>query len=75
MAKKPVAKQKPGIESPLHRFEISGDLDVHAIEALRLEIGRLAARHGAVITTLRVAPARQKSRTPQPEFRSSASST
>lgn len=62
MAKKPVARKRAEAELPLHRFEIAGDLDVHAVEALRLEIGRLAARHGAVITTLRVTPARRKSR-------------
>ena len=38
----------------VHRIEISGDLGRHAVEALQLEIRRLAKRHGVEITELRI---------------------
>jgi hypothetical protein len=38
------------------RLEISGDLDRQAVEMLRLEIRRLAARRGADIARFRVEP-------------------
>lgn len=43
-----------------HRVEISGALDGHALEALRLEIRRLARRHGVEIKDLRVEQADEK---------------
>jgi hypothetical protein len=43
------------VEGPTaDRLEISGDLDRQAVEMLRLEIQRLAARRGADITGFRV---------------------
>jgi len=35
-------------------IELIGDLEPHAAEALRLELRRLARRHGVEITDLRV---------------------
>jgi hypothetical protein len=37
-----------------HRIEISGTLDRHAVEALQLELRRLAKRRGVEIKGLRV---------------------
>jgi hypothetical protein len=39
-------------------LEITGSLDRHAVEALRLEVLRLARRHGVTIRRFRIAPAR-----------------
>ncbi len=36
------------------RYEIVGDGDAHAMEALRLEISRLAGRYGVKVRELRV---------------------
>lgn len=36
------------------RIEIAGDLDRHAVEALQLEIRRLAKRYGVEIKGLRI---------------------
>jgi hypothetical protein len=36
------------------RIEIIGSLDPHAIEALQLEIRRIAKRYGVVVSALRV---------------------
>lgn len=36
------------------RYEIVGDVDAHAMEGLRLEIMRLAKRHGVTVRELRV---------------------
>jgi hypothetical protein len=36
------------------RYEIVGTLDAHAMEGLRLEIMRLAKRHGVTVRELRV---------------------
>jgi hypothetical protein len=38
----------------VHRIEITGTLDRHALEALQLEIRRLAKLHGIEITGLQV---------------------
>jgi hypothetical protein len=51
---RPVGKKKAA--RPLRRFEIAGHLDAHAVEALQLEIRRLALRYGVEITMFRVAP-------------------
>jgi len=37
-----------------HRIEITGTLDRHAVEALQLEVRRLAKRYGVEIKGLRV---------------------
>jgi len=36
-----------------HRIEITGVVDPHAIEALQLEVSRLARRHGIAIKEIR----------------------
>lgn len=36
------------------RYEIVGDVGAHAMESLRLEIMRLAKRHGVTVRELRV---------------------
>ncbi len=41
-------------EEATYRFEVTGELDPHALEALHLEVRRLAARLGAEITEWRV---------------------
>ena len=38
----------------VRRFEVTGDLDRHAVEALQLELRRLAKRHGVEIKVLRI---------------------
>ena len=38
----------------IHRIEIIGTLDRHAVEVLQLEVRRLAKRFGVEIKTLRV---------------------
>ncbi len=38
----------------VHRIEISGTLDRHEVEALQLELRRLAKRYGVEIKGLRV---------------------
>ncbi|MBI4610124.1 MAG: hypothetical protein HY726_14080 [Candidatus Rokubacteria bacterium] len=45
----------------VYRLEISGDLDRHAAEAIRLEIRRLAKRYGVDIHALRVEAAEEDS--------------
>lgn len=42
-------------EPPCH-FEVRGDLDRHAAEALRLEIRQLAKRHGLDVSAVRIEP-------------------
>jgi len=37
-------------------LELSGDLDPHAVELLRLELRRLARRHGVDVADFRVEP-------------------
>ena len=39
-------------------YEIIGEGDAHALEALCLEIRRLAKRHGVIVEELRVEPVR-----------------
>ncbi len=46
-------KTKDG-EGQVSRFQISGDLNRHALEALHLELRRLAARHGVEVAEFRV---------------------
>jgi hypothetical protein len=46
--------QPTDLEQIVHRIEISGDLGRHAVEALKLEIRRLARRHGVQIAELRI---------------------
>ena len=36
------------------RIEITGTLDAHALEALQLEIRRLAKQYGVVVSALRI---------------------
>jgi len=57
---RPARKKKA--ETPIRRFHITGQLDVHAIEALQLEIRQLALRYGVEITTLRAAPGHRTTR-------------
>lgn len=38
----------------VHRIKIKGDMDRHTVEALRLEIRRLAKRYGVEITEFRI---------------------
>lgn len=38
----------------VHRIEITGDLGRHAVEALQIEIRRLAKGHGIEISALRI---------------------
>lgn len=45
---------RKGFGEPVHRIEIRGDLDRHAVEALYLEIRRLARRYGFDISEFRV---------------------
>jgi len=40
--------------APVLEIEIPGDLDAHAVEALRLELRRLAERYGAEIEEFQV---------------------
>jgi len=42
------------LEDAVHRVEIRGDLDRQAVEALYLEIRRLAERRGIAIENFRV---------------------
>lgn len=42
---------------PTERIEIAGGLDRHAAEGLKLEIERLARRHGVEIGDLRITKA------------------
>lgn len=46
------------------RFEITGDLDRQAAEALELELRRLAQRHGVEITELRIETVERGTRRP-----------
>lgn len=46
--------EQTDLHQVVHRIEISGDLGRHAVEALQLEIRRLAKRHGVEITELRI---------------------
>ena len=46
-------KPKDG-DGQVYRFQISGDLDRPALEALHLELRRLAARHGVEVAEFRV---------------------
>jgi len=55
---RPARKKKA--ETPIRRFHITGQLDVHAIEALQLEIRQLALRYGVEITMFRVATPRER---------------
>jgi hypothetical protein len=48
-----------------HRIEISGILDRHGVEALQLELQRLAKRFGVEIKGLRV---ERLEKGPSPEF-------
>ena len=41
-------------DESVRRIEITGDLDRHAVEALRLEVLRLARRHGVTVENLRI---------------------
>ena len=41
--------------------EVSGDLDEHTVEAVRLEVGRLARRYGVIIKDFRVEGAEDRS--------------
>lgn len=45
------AKTPPGTSQ---RIEVTAELDPHAAELLRLEIGRLARRHGVEIKAFRI---------------------
>lgn len=36
-------------DGEVYEFRVSGDLDRHAAEALRLEVRRLAAQHGIAV--------------------------
>jgi hypothetical protein len=47
-------------ERPFH-FEVRGDLDRHAAEALRLEIRQLAKQYGLDISAVLVEPAEEAS--------------
>jgi len=38
----------------IHRFELTAAADRHALEALQLEIRRLARRHGLEVTDVRI---------------------
>jgi hypothetical protein len=38
----------------IHRFELTAAADRHALEALQLEIRRLARRHGFEVTDVRI---------------------
>jgi uncharacterized protein (DUF58 family) len=42
------------VEREDERLEVVGDLDAAAAEALRLEIRRLARRHGVAVLELRI---------------------
>ena len=46
--------QQTDLDQVVHQIEISGDLGRHVVEALQLEIRRLARRHGVEITELRI---------------------
>ena len=41
-------------DDTLDELELEGDLDPHAAEMLRLELRRLARRHGVELTTLEI---------------------
>jgi hypothetical protein len=41
-------------EEAVHRFEITGEMDRHAVEALTLEVRHLARRFGFEVRDLRV---------------------
>lgn len=41
-------------EEAVHRFEITGEMDRHAVEALTLEVRHLAQRFGFEVRDLRV---------------------
>ena len=45
---------RKGSAAPGHRIEISGDLDRQAVEALHLELRRLARRYGIEIAEVRI---------------------
>lgn len=49
-----MSSEQTDLEQVVHRIEISGDLGRHAVEALQLEIRRLAKRHGVEISELRI---------------------
>jgi hypothetical protein len=48
------APQRGGIDEIVRHLTVVGELDVHAAEALELEIRQLATRHGVEITTRRI---------------------
>jgi hypothetical protein len=45
-----------------NRYEIIGGADIHALEALCLEIRQLARRHGVTVEELRVETVRPRDR-------------
>ena len=50
------ALRKISVDDIVHRIAIEGKLDLHAVEALKLEMHQLAKRYGIRITARRVAP-------------------
>lgn len=46
---------------PVYRLEITGDLDRHTAEALRLEIRHLAKRYGVDINAFRIEAVQEES--------------
>jgi hypothetical protein len=52
-----------------HRFEITAPADRHALEALQLEIRRLAREHGLEVTEVLIAAEDATARGPAPRSR------
>jgi hypothetical protein len=59
MARRPTRTQTP------RRLEITSAADRHALEALQLEIRRLAREHGFEVTEVRIADAEDDRRRPR----------
>lgn len=47
-------REREHLDGRVHRVEITGDMDRHAIEALYLEIRQLAKRYGVKIKEFRI---------------------